>query len=133
MWVARVHYVCVTYKKGASAAQLTTFMRSYEVRTTYVYLRMPAYLCSTYLKQLILITLDRSLFERGLRGERSQTFSYMLNAKQGSIWYHVYKKIWYDAVGDRNHDLPLTGRTLYHWATAAGVWTYAHKRRCQML
>jgi len=27
-------------------------------------------------------------FERGLRGERSQTCPYMLSAKQGSIWYH---------------------------------------------
>ena len=49
------------------------------------------------LSQLILITLDRSFrmvsisfFERGLRGERSQTSPYMLSAKQGSIWYHFY-------------------------------------------
>jgi len=49
------------------------------------------------LSQLILITLDRSfqmvsisLFERGLRGERSQTYPFMLSAKQGSIWYHFY-------------------------------------------
>jgi len=33
----------------------------------------------------------RSLFfERGLRGERSQTCPYMLSAEQRSIWYHFY-------------------------------------------
>jgi len=31
-----------------------------------------------------------SVFERGLRGERSQTCPYMLSAKKGSIWYHFY-------------------------------------------
>jgi len=29
-------------------------------------------------------------FERGLRGERSQTCPHMLSAKQGRIWYHFY-------------------------------------------
>ena len=67
------------------------------------------------LSQLILITFDRScqmesvsFFERGLRGERSKTYPYMMSAKQGSTWYHL----WYDAVWDRTHDLPLTKRTL---------------------
>ena len=31
-----------------------------------------------------------SFFERGLKRERSQTYPYMLSAKQGSIWYHFY-------------------------------------------
>jgi len=30
------------------------------------------------------------VFERCLRGERGQTYPYMLSAKQGSIWYHFY-------------------------------------------
>jgi len=45
--------------------------------------------------QLILITLNRSfqmksmsVFEQGLRGERSQTYPYILSPKQGSILYH---------------------------------------------
>ena len=29
-------------------------------------------------------------FERGLRGERSQTYPNTLSAKQGSIWYYFY-------------------------------------------
>ena len=29
-------------------------------------------------------------FERGLRGDGSQTCPYMLGDKQGSIWYHFY-------------------------------------------
>jgi len=44
--------------------------------------------------ELILITLTRSflmesihlIFERGLREEKSQTYPFMLSAKQGSIW-----------------------------------------------
>ena len=52
------------------------------------------------LSQLILIALDHSFqmesiscFERGLRGERSQTCPYILSAKQGSIWNHVYNVV----------------------------------------
>ena len=79
------------------------------------------------LSQLIIITLDRSFrmksicfFEQGLRGKRSQTCPYMLSAKPGSIWYHFYNVFGtYDTVRDRTHHLPLTGRTLYHWATVA--------------
>jgi len=48
--------------------------------------------------KLILITIGRSFqmvsiflfFERGVIGERSQTCTYMLSAKQGTIWYHFY-------------------------------------------
>jgi len=29
------------------------------------------------------------------------------------------KRLWYDAVGDQNHDLPLMGHRLYHQDTAA--------------
>jgi len=36
-------------------------------------------------------------------------------AASGTIFIYL----WYDAVGDWTHDLPLTERMLYHWAIAA--------------
>jgi len=45
-----------------------------------------------------------------LRGERSQTFPYMLSAKQGSIWYHFITSL--VLCGQGTHNLPLTGRML---------------------
>ena len=54
-----------------------------------------------------------------MREYRSQTYPYMLSAKQGSIWYHFHKYLDMTQSEFRTHNLPLTGRTLYHWADAA--------------
>ena len=58
-------------------------------------------------------------FERGLRGERSQTCPYMLSAKQGSIWYHFYKVFGMTRSGIEPTTSRSRGERSNHWATAA--------------
>ena len=58
-------------------------------------------------------------FERGVRGERSQTCTYMLSATQGTIWYHFY-----NVFGMTRSEIePTTSRSRgecsNHYATAA--------------
>ena len=74
------------------------------------------------LSQLIVITLDRSFrmvsisfFERGLRGERSQTCPYMLSAKQGSIWCHFYNVFGMTRSGIEPTTSRSRGERSYHW------------------
>jgi len=93
------------------------------------------------LSQLILITLDCSFqmvsisfFERGLRGERSQTCPYMLNAKQGIIWYHFYNVFGMTRSGIEPTTSRSLGKRSNHWATAvvcqylsdALPWSHCH-------
>jgi len=86
--------------------------------------------CETSYSKLILIILNHSFqmesissfFNRGLRGQRSQTFPYMLSAKQGSTWYH-FKNV-FGMMRRGSNPRPPTHtakRRLYHWATAALV------------
>jgi len=57
-------------------------------------------------------------FERGLRGERSQTCPYMLSAKQGSIWYHFYNVFGMMRSGIESTTSCSRGERSNHWATA---------------
>ena len=78
------------------------------------------------LSQLLFIALDRSFsmesiyfFERGLRGNRSQTYPYMLSAKQGIIWYHFYKVFGMTRSGIEPTTSRLRGESFYQYATIA--------------
>jgi len=63
----------------------------------------------------MIFTFDRSFlmksisyFKRGLRGERSQTYRYMLSTQQESIWYHfhsVFSMTWSRSNQRPDHDV----------------------------
>ena len=77
------------------------------------------------------------LFERGLRGERSQTCPHMLSAKQGSIWYQFYNVFGMTRSGIEPTTSRSQGERSNHWATSAqyppyrGIHLYMYLQICK--
>ena len=92
------------------------------------YITMPFGLCKfiksrlqSKLSQLTVISFDRSFQMESIhliltRFDRTDRPYLSLYAKRltGKHLEPILQRLWCNAVGDRTHDFPLTGRTLYH-------------------